>query len=270
MSAAEWLRSLTRRGDPDEIAVEAAGALAAFAEQPATLVVACRRLLAHHPESGPLWWLCSTLLTAPDPVGAAHEAGARLASDHTSERLDAALPLLDPGQVVVVAGWPGVCDRALGQRPDREPVAVRTTGTDPVPRVRRRSADQRVRVVDVWDVPTLDAGIALVAAEAFGPGRAVVQAGTGELLSALPARVPVWLVGGVGRALPPRVLDALEALALDAPADPLLGPDAPGSPVERCSLEAFDRVVTPRGVESITDAVRAIDCPIAPELFPHR
>lgn len=268
MNAAEWLRSVAHRADHDVIAAEAAEALAWFAEQPATLVVACRRLLAHHPASGPLWWLCSTVLTAPDGVAAAHDAGARLAADRTAERLDAALPLLGEREVVVVAGWPAAVDRALAARPDVEAVAVRLPGVDPTPRVRRRTTDAAVRVVDVWELEVVEPGIALVAAEAYGAGRALVPSGTSELLDALSARVPVWLVGGVGRALPARVLDALEEAALhSAPSTVPAASSVPGPGIERVSLERFDRAVTPRGVEAVADAERAVDCPIAPELF---
>ena len=56
VTPAERLRAVTRRRiDEDRLAIEAADALAGFASEPASLVVACRRVLAHHRSCGPLW-----------------------------------------------------------------------------------------------------------------------------------------------------------------------------------------------------------------------
>ena len=67
VTPAERLRSVTRRHVDDErLAPAAADALAGFADEPASLVVACRRVLAHHPANGALWWVCSRILAAAD------------------------------------------------------------------------------------------------------------------------------------------------------------------------------------------------------------
>ena len=67
MHPVERLRSVSRWAvDDDALAAEAAEALAAFSFDPAGLVVSCRRLLAHHVGNGPLWWLCSRVLAAPE------------------------------------------------------------------------------------------------------------------------------------------------------------------------------------------------------------
>jgi hypothetical protein len=103
---AERLRSITRRSIAEHaLAAEAASALAGFASEPASLVVACRRVLAHHPANGSLWWVCARILAAPDPASAAREAARLLDGDRTASRLAAALPLLDAGEVVAVHGW---------------------------------------------------------------------------------------------------------------------------------------------------------------------
>ena len=69
VTPAERLRSVTRRTVADDaLAAEAADALAGFAPEPASLVVACRRVLAHHPAHGALWWVCARILAAPDPA----------------------------------------------------------------------------------------------------------------------------------------------------------------------------------------------------------
>jgi len=68
VTPAERLRAVTRRHtDEERLAVEAADALAGFAHEPASLVVACRRVLAHHRSCSPLWWVCARILAAADP-----------------------------------------------------------------------------------------------------------------------------------------------------------------------------------------------------------
>src|SRR5439155_26689231 len=75
VTPAERLRAVTRRNvDEERLAIEAADALAAFASEPASLVVACRRVLAHHRSCGPLWWVCARILAAADPSAATRDA----------------------------------------------------------------------------------------------------------------------------------------------------------------------------------------------------
>ena len=101
VTPAERLRSVTRRGvDDDRLAAAAADALAGFSDEPASLVVACRRVLAHHRAHGQLWWVCSRILAAADAAAAAHTAVQELEGDRTGDRLGATLPLLDEGEVV--------------------------------------------------------------------------------------------------------------------------------------------------------------------------
>src|SRR5438034_3535381 len=68
MQPFERLRYIARHGADDRtLVVEAADCLADFDGDPAGLVVTCRRLLHHHPDCGPLWWLCARVLVAPAP-----------------------------------------------------------------------------------------------------------------------------------------------------------------------------------------------------------
>src|SRR6202142_2496305 len=125
VTPAERLRSVTRRRvDEDRLAIGAADALAGFASEPASLVVACRRVLAHHRSCGPLWWVCARILAAADATMGAHEASRLLEADRTADRLGATLPLLDDDQVVVVVGWPEAVDVALIERGDVNAVAL--------------------------------------------------------------------------------------------------------------------------------------------------
>lgn len=259
MHPVERLRSVIRwSGDESALAAEAAGALASLATEPAGLVVACRRVLAHHPGSGPLWWLTARLLGSADPRAAAREAAALLDGDTTSERLEACLPLLD--EPVAVVGWPAPIARALSTRPDLAPVAVRVAGADPGPALRRRSAhDTEATVVDPSRLASLRPGLVLVPAAAVGAGRALVPLGTCAALDAAGARAEVWVVAGVGRMLPAQLFEAAEAAVAAASCD--------DPPLEALSLQQVDRIVGPRGPELPDDAVRAADCPVPPELL---
>src|SRR3954469_16313830 len=117
VTPAERLRSVTRRNlDDDTLAAAAADALAGFADEPASLVVACRRVLAHHRSHGALWWVCARVLAAADPAAASRDAVRLLEGDRPAARLAASLPLLDDDDVVAVVGWPYAVDVALSER----------------------------------------------------------------------------------------------------------------------------------------------------------
>jgi len=257
VTPAERLRSVTRRNvDDDRLAAAAADALAGFADEPASLVVACRRVLAHHRAHGALWWVCSRILAAADPAAAAHLAERELEADRTGDRLGASLPLLDEGEVVTVVGYTGTVDDALLERFDLVTMAVRVDGDDPFAALRRRRSDHAVRVVDSWDPVLEHTARLLVSATAIGPERALVPAGATEVLDliGMGAR-EVWLVGGVGRVLPARVYEMIVSS---------LGPE---SEFEEISMQRFDRVAGPRGLERPADATARVDSPVVPELL---
>ena len=65
----------------------------------------------------------------------------------------------------------------------------------------------------------------------------------------------VWLVGGVGRVLPARVY---EMIVSSLP---------PESDFEEVSVQRFDRIAGPRGLERPADATARVDCPVVPELL---
>jgi hypothetical protein len=110
----------------------------------------------------------------------------------------------------------------------------------------------------------MDVARLLVPAIAIGAGRALVPAGTGEVLGIVGGGPETWLVGGVGRVLPRRLLEAVEAAA--ASPSPELDSDDE-LPTEVVSLESFDRVAGPRGLEPVVDADARPDCPVVPELL---
>ena len=88
---------------------ETAGALRGLGFDPAGLVVACRRIVERHPSSGPLWWLCASVLAAPDPYRCAAALADDIEMDPTPDLLVDALP--DDATVCVV-GWPDLIGEA--------------------------------------------------------------------------------------------------------------------------------------------------------------
>jgi hypothetical protein len=267
VSPAERLRAITRRAVADHaLAAEAADALAGFSYEPASLVVACRRVLAHHRAHGALWWVCARILAAAEPGAAAREAVALLDRDRTADRLAATLPLLDEDAVVAVVGWPRAADEAMAERQDLAAVAVRVEGADPMAGLRARVTERNVRVVEPWDDTLGTVSHLLVPAAAIGPHSALVPGGTEEALDELGRRArEVWLLGGVARVLPGRLYDAArEACAAAARAPFDAGGDVTPDVV---ALTRFDRVAGPRGIETPADAAARIDCPVVPELL---
>jgi len=70
----------------------------------------------------------------------------------------------------------------------------------------------------------------------------------------------VWVAGGVGRLLPKRMWEAVIG-RVEAMGDPWELDD------EVVPIELVGRIAGPTGVVEVAEALRHIDCPIAPELF---
>ncbi|MEX2256323.1 MAG: hypothetical protein WEC34_12855, partial [Acidimicrobiia bacterium] len=202
----ERLRALARHsGDDIELVLETADCLADFGPDPAQLITVCRRLLAHHPACGPLWWLCARVVAAPDPVAAARDAGDRLERDRTAARLVSVLPFPHDDPIAVL-GWSEVVGEALGERPDLDIVVVRTEGSIGRMRARLLTNDLRTRTVDETEAIAANPSHVLVEVHAASPTTALVPTGTGNLLWSL-GRAELWLVAGVGRLIPERLFD---------------------------------------------------------------
>ena len=248
MQPFERLRSLARWGEADEeLLVEVAACLAEFDDDPAGLVVACRRLLDHHRGWGRLWWLCALVLGAPRPSVAATKALDDIARDRTPARLAGGLPFPADGPVALL-GWPEIGAHLLAERPDLTLVSVTVDPLD--------DETPPVGEVDRSDLERLGVTHLLVQPFAAGPDRVALPAGASAILDATPARVRVWLVAEVGALLPDRLLDALLAAFL-----------ATGGAAETVSTQHFDRVVGPRGLGP-SDALQArVDAPVVPELL---
>lgn len=264
MHPIERLRYVARASGADQAMLvrETAAALGAFADDPPGLVAACRRIIDRHPTSGPLWWLCSRVLTAPDGVRAeAWHAVDEIESDATARELAAALP--EDGTACVV-GWPEVAGEALPHRGDVEVLAVDALG-EGSGLVRRLGLAE----IDAVDVPTSGLGAAVASSdvlllEAVAMGPTGFVGVSGSLAAATVARhadVPVWVVAGVGRLLPGRVWDAVRGRQETRMADPW------DLDEEVVSLTLVDAVSGPLGLQLPAAALLRTDCPVAPELF---
>lgn len=262
MHPIERLRFVARsKGAPADLLVEeSAAALAAFGDDPAGLVSACRRIIDRQLACGPLWWLCARLLCAPDPLAEARAAVAEITSDPTGDHLVSKVP--DDATVVVV-GWPGQSVGALGRRGDLTVLAVDVAG----------ESDSLVRRLDhagtdACEVAPRGLGAAVAAADlvlldahAVGPGHALVPSGSRAAAATARADdVPVWLASGVGRILPGRMWEALVG-RWEASVDPL------DSLEEVMALDLVDSAAGVVGVVDVADALKSCDCPVAPELF---
>lgn len=263
MHPIERLRYVARASGADQALLvrETAHALAAFRDDPAGLVAACRRIVDRHPTSGPLWWLCARVLTSPDGQREAWQAVDDIEGDATPGELAFALP---EEATVCVIGWPELVGEALPRRGDVEVLAVDALG-EGSGLVRRLMQSG----VDAVDVPTSGLGAAVASAdvlllEGVSMGPAGFVGVSGSLAAATVARhaeVPVWVAAGVGRLLPGRMWDALAGRHATRSADPW------DLDEEVVPLLLADQVCGPSGLEEPAAALRRTDCPVAPELF---
>lgn len=262
MHPIERLRYVARASGADQplLVHETAQALAAFRDDPAGLVAACRRVVERHPSSAPLWWLCARVLTAPDGQQEAWRAVDDIEADPTARRLAHELP---DGATVCVVGWPEQTAEALLRRGDVAVLAVDTAGEASGLVHRLQQAG-----LDADDVPAAGLGSAVevadvVVLEAVALGQDGFVGVTGSLAAAAVARqleVPVWLTAGVGRRLPPLMWEAVRSRLEASTVEPWFRDE------EVVALSLVDRVCGPDGSRVPSDAMAGTDCPVAPEL----
>lgn len=240
----ERLRYVARATEApaDSVVREAAWSLAGFADDPASMVTACRRLVDRHPGNGPIWWLCARILTAGDAEREAQRCVDELDADRTLRDLAHELP---EEATVAVVGWPPRLSDALARRGDLEVLVIDVEGDGP----------GFVRVLEDLDVPAVDvdvtglaaavasAGVVVLDAAAIGPEVALVPSGGWAAASvARTSGVPVWLVGGVGRRIGERTWPAVRQRITR-------GATAPwGGAVDRMPLDLVDRHLGPSEV----------------------
>jgi hypothetical protein len=293
MHPIERLRYAVRAGPEQATAAarEAATALSMLGDDPAGLVVACRRLVDHQPRLGVMWWLASTVLAATDPETAAWQALAALDADATPEALAVELP---SERVVALVGRPGAGLDALALRSDLEAVLVGLGDITGSRRARRGVVADWIEVDELPDV--LSAGdVLLVDVPACSAECWLADAGTLAAIATVRAGVPgaeVWGVGGTGRLLPPSLFQAVAArvraqpvpqaitegtvvdlgdvldLLRDDEADGLLDP-APRRATHDfvAPLGLLDLLAGPDTVVEPADARTLETCAVAPELL---
>lgn len=252
VTPAERLRALARRGRGGDLAAGAADALAAYATDPAALVVACRRLIAHHPADAVLLWTCARMLSTADPTAEARIVTERLRRDPTGRRLADALPLLDPGELVAALGWSPTLGRALDERPDLPVAVYRARGADPRDAPGGFEPDRALRVLDPWEPPPDPVAILLVPAFLVAPDYALVAAGLSEVVEVCEPRER-WLVAPEGTCLPAPLALRIRTAA--------------GAGVIATELTHYARAVGPRGASTPEELAGRPDCPVAPELL---
>lgn len=242
---------------------ETAGALRGLGFDPAGLVVACRRIVERHPNSGPLWWLCASVLAAPDPYRCAAALADDLEVDPTADVLVEALP--DDATVCVI-GWPDLIGEALLRRGDSTVLAIDTDddGMGSTAFVRRlQRADVDAEIIPAAGLAAAVLASDLVVIEALAATETDLLATTGSRALASVgycAEVPVWAVVGRGRRLPTALFEAMGQRPTD-----LREPWEAAA--EGVPLALTHWVVGPLGVVATPEASLAPECPMSYELL---
>lgn len=240
---------------------ETAGALRGLRMEPAGLVVSCRRIVERHPTSGPLWWLCASMLTSADPFVAAHQLANEVEADPTPDHL---FDLLPDGATVCVIGWPDLIGDAVLRRGDVRVLAVDADdeGAAFVRRLQRSDVDADIVPPSGLAGAVLACDIVLIEALAAAHGEALVAPMSRALASvAYCSEVPAWLVAGCGRRLP----DGLFTHMLERVADSRVPWEAAA---EIVAVGLFTSVIGPFGAADPADPDALVaECAMAYELL---
>ncbi len=235
-------------------------ALGTMRVDPPNLVIACRRIVERHLELGPMWWLCSHLLTSQDPSEAAWRLVDEIDDDAAERQIATALP---DGATVLTIGWPETAGAALMHRGD-----VRVLCADSCHRA--SSFMQRLERFEIECEPVPSESLAraatcadlvLVEAVAASPVRVLAPVGS-HVVAAVAASVgtPVWLAAGVGRRLPQQYVEAIAArVVVDTASWDLDIDDLP--------VGLITHVGSAEGVSDQVGVALRADCPCAPELL---
>jgi hypothetical protein len=242
---------------------ETAGAIRGLQLEPAGLVVACRRIVERHPTSGPLWWFCASLLTSTEPFRAAVALASDVENDPTPDHL---VDVLSADATVCVVGWPDLIGDAVMRRGD---VRVLVVDADDhadsfVRRLHRSDVDAELVAPAGAAAAVLASDLVLVEAMAAGSlvDNEVLATPCSRAVASVAycSEIPVWLVAGHGRRLPPDLLACMTARTTG-------GARPWDARAESVPLGLIGSVVGPTGAVS-ADApdVLAAECPMAYEL----
>ncbi|HEV2811155.1 MAG TPA: hypothetical protein VGV93_12265 [Acidimicrobiales bacterium] len=259
----ERLRHLARAGAIGHrvLVEESVPALSGLGQDSGALVLSGRRLLQHHPASGPLTWLCARVLCADDARTEAWRCASEIGADTTAECLAGELP---GAATVVVLGWPEVTAAALVRRGDVASLVVDAgvgrEGNELVQRFRANDLDALEVAPAGMAAAVKAADLVLLEAAAMGPEGFLAV--SGSFAAAAVARrvgVPVWLVAGVGRVLPAGLWTAMTGRLEQV--QPWMAAE------EVVPLDLVDLVFRPTGLTADAGLVAGTaDCPDAPEL----
>lgn len=259
----ERLRYLARAGAVGHrvLVHESVPALSGLGRDSAALVLSCRRLLQHHPASGPLTWLCARVLSADDARGEAWRCATEIDGDVTAECLAGELP--EPATVVLL-GWPEVTAAALARRADVASLVVDAGGDGEGSELAARLQGIGADAVEVAEgsmaAAVRVADLVVLEAAALGPEDFLAVSGAYAAATvARHAGVPVWLTAGVGRMLPPGLWTAMTQRLERA--------HSWTAAEEIVPLDLVELVVRPTGATSGAALItEPADCPDAPEL----
>lgn len=265
MHPIERLRYVARSSGYDDrsMVAETAGALRGLGLDAAGMVGACRRIIERHPTSGPLWWLCARVLTAPEPYAAARQAVNEMDADQTSEHL---IDLLPADATVAVLGWPDVAGDALLRRGDLSVLAIESGGRSAgfVRRLQRADVEVEEIGADQLGSAVAFADLLIVEAAAVGADSGLMSSGHLAAASvAYCAEVPVWAVVGVGKRLPAPMWTAMLGQLAEAGETYQLDHEV-------VPLTLISHLVGPTGLVEHPGDFGAPECPVAYELMPRR
>jgi len=231
-----------------------------FADEPAGLMTACRRMVARQPESGAQVTLAARMLTAPNARRAAWDTVDELDEDETAKKL---VDLLPDDASVCVVGWPHALAPFLSRRGDIEVMLVNVSSGGWG--LAERLIDQDIDAIDI-DAPGLGTAarschVTVIEAVAASEEEALVP--IGSLAAAAVAHASgreVWLATGAGTVVPSRMWDGLIGRY-----------EQKGEPwdldYETMPLRLVSQIHGPAGVLDAEAIMKHSSCPIAPELF---
>ncbi len=258
----ERLRHLARSegADPQVLVSETASALRGMGNDPAGLVVACRRIVERHATSGPLWWLCSHVVTAAEPYKVANRLADEFEADPTIRWVLEALPA---DSCVCTVGWPDIAGEAIIRRGDVAVLALDTTRDADAFARRLGRADVSCELIPAaaLSAAVLVADLMVIEAFAVAGEELLVPLGSRAAASvAYCSGVPVVAVVGRGRRMPERTFATMVDRITDA--------DAPWyAEAELVPLGLCTQVAGPFGLQSTDEASFVAECPLAPELL---
>jgi hypothetical protein len=210
-----------------------------------------------------MWWLCASVLAAPDPYRCAAALADDLEADPTPDVLVDALP---DAATVCVVGWPDLIGEALLRRGDSTVLAVDTDdggmGSSAfVRRLQRADVDAEIVPAAGLAAAVLASDVVVIEALAACDGDLLAGAGSRALASVgYCSEVPVWAVVGRGRCLPSALFEAMghRQAEFRVPWD---------APAESVPLGLSHWVVGPHGVVPSPDASLSPECPMSYELL---